>query len=313
MREGSAARSGAGEPEHASESGSIDVPGGSIHYRAEGSGPALILCNGLGVSTFFWSHVQRAFAGPWRVVTWDYRGHGQSGPAPSSGFTIRTCAEDLVRLMDGLGIERAVIAGHSLGSQAILETYRIAPARVAGLVSMLGGYGRTVETFFGTRWSLPLLKVARRLALWRPGLSQAVVGAGARAPGAIAAAKLLGIVNAELCPPEELVPYLEHMATLDLRCYFQLAMDLQDHDASDVLPTVRVPTLVFGADRDLFTPLALSEEMARRIPGAELCVLRGGSHAALIEQPQLVCLRLERFLVDRLQGPPMGHPPILAG
>lgn len=284
--------------------------GGSVYYRSEGSGPALMLCNGLGVSTFFWHHVVRAFAGPYRVVVWDYRGHGRSGPAPREGFRIRTCAEDQLALMDHLGIGEAVLAGHSLGSQTILETYRLAPGRVRALVPTLGGYGRTVETFFNTPLSLPVLKFLRALAALRPAVSQRVMKLVAEAPGAIRAAKLLGFVHKDLCPPEELRPYLAHLATLDLNVYFQLALDLQEHDATDLLATIAVPVLVFGADRDLFAPLALSERMTALIPGAELCVLRGGSHAALVEQPQLVCLRLERFLRDRLGLPAMARLPL---
>jgi hypothetical protein len=48
------------------------------------------------------------------------------------------------------------------------------------------------------------------------------------------------------------------------------------------------------------------------IPGAELCVIRGGSHAALIEQPELICLRIERFVMDRLGAPPMGRPTLIS-
>ncbi len=282
--------------------------GGQLYYRAEGSGPALVLCNGLAVSTFFWHFVVSAFAPAYRVVVWDYRGHGQSGPAPESGFGIGTCADDLVLLMDHLGLDRAVLAGHSLGSQVILETYRRAPERVRGLVPTLGGYGHTVETFFDTPRSVSALELMRRVALAQPRLAQQVMRAVATAPGVFEAAKLLGLVNSKLCPAEEMKPYLEHLATVDLGTYFQLAFDLQDHDASDLLPHVRVPVLVFGADHDKFAPLWLSERMAKTIPGAELCVLRGGSHAALVEQPELVCLRLERFLIDRLGLPKMAHP-----
>jgi pimeloyl-ACP methyl ester carboxylesterase len=287
--------------------------GGRLAYTVEGSGPPLVLCNGLGVSTVFWHHVARAFAGAWTVVTWDYRGHGRSGPAPTEGFGIGTCADDLVALLDHLGLEQAVLAGHSMGSQVILETYRRAPRRVRALVPTLGGYGRTVESFFNTPHSVTVLRFMRRLATLRPSVSQRVLKLVAEAPGAIAAARLLRFVHPELCPPEELRPYLAHLATLDLNVYFQLASDLQDHDASDLLPQVAVPVLVFGADRDLFTPLALSERMASRIPGAELCVIRGGSHAALVEQPELICLRLERFFMDRLGAPAMSRPPALHG
>jgi len=57
--------------------------------------------------------------------------------------------------------------------------------------------------------------------------------------------------------------------------------------------------LVVAGERDLFTPLNRSKEMAERIPGAELLVLREGSHAAMVEQPELVALTIEKFLVSR--------------
>ena len=283
--------------------------GTGLYVCSEGDGPALVLSNGLGVSTCFWNHVRAAFAGRYRVVTWDYRGHGRSGPAPTSGFGIRTCAEDLLRVMDHLGIEQAVLAGHSLGSQTILETYRIAPERVLGLVPTLGGYGRTVESFLNTKLSVPAFKAMRAVAMANPLLSKTLLGRVTKLPATWQMVRALRVVHPDLCPREEMEPYLAHLARLDLPTYFQLAQDLQDHDASDLLPNIDVPTLVFGADRDLFTPVALSERMADAIPGAELCIVRGGSHAALVEQPQLICLRLERFLVERLGLPRMARLP----
>src|SRR5687767_6894724 len=90
------------------EEGQLPVPGSSLYYRAEGDGPAIVLCNGLGVSTFFWHHLVRAFAGSYRVVVWDYRSHGKSGPAPETGFGIASCADDLRRVLDHLGLAKAV-------------------------------------------------------------------------------------------------------------------------------------------------------------------------------------------------------------
>jgi pimeloyl-ACP methyl ester carboxylesterase len=110
------------------------------------------------------------------------------------------------------------------------------------------------------------------------------------------AVRALGIVHPDLCPREEFEPYFEHLSQLDLRGYFALARDLLTHDASDLLEQITVPVLVVAGERDLFTPLARSRELASRIPGAELLVLRQGSHAALVEQPELVALTLEKFL-----------------
>jgi pimeloyl-ACP methyl ester carboxylesterase len=57
---------------------------------------------------------------------------------------------------------------------------------------------------------------------------------------------------------------------------------------------------VIAAERDTFTPPELAKAMADRIPGAELFVLRGGSHAAVVEQPEAIVLRMEKFLRERL-------------
>jgi len=112
----------------------------------------------------------------------------------------------------------------------------------------------------------------------------------------IEATRALGFVHPDLCPKEAFEPYFEHLAELDLRGYFALARDLLSHDASDLLPQIRVPTLVVAGERDLFTPVQRSREMAAQIPGAELLLLRQGSHAALVEQPELVALSVEKFL-----------------
>ena len=288
---------------------------GATHlcWRSEGEGteeaPTLVFCNGLGVSTFFWTGFRFAFAGPYRVVTWDYRGHGLSGPAPRQDFTISTCVEDLRRLLDHLAISKAVLIGHSMGSQVILEAYRRFPERIAALVPTLGGYGRTVETFLNTRHSLIALRALRKVAMFNPRLSQRMMKSTTKLPISWKFAQALRVVHPELCKREQMGPYLDHLAAFDLHTYFQLADDIQAHDASDVLPRISVPTLVFGAERDVMTPLHISEKMAATIPGAELCILRGASHAAMIEHPQWMMLRLERFLNDRLSLPKMRELP----
>ena len=69
----------------------------------------------------------------------------------------------------------------------------------------------------------------------------------------------------------------------------------QEHDAADMLGNILCPALIVAGERDLFTPRHLSLEMAQRIPRAELLEIPRGSHAALIEQPELINLRLEKF------------------
>ena len=72
------------------------------------------------------------------------------------------------------------------------------------------------------------------------------------------------------------------------------------HDAQGFLHTVQVPTLVVAAERDTFTPMALADEMAQTIPGAELEVIEDASHAAPVEQPRRIVDRIEEFLSVRV-------------
>jgi pimeloyl-ACP methyl ester carboxylesterase len=69
-----------------------------------------------------------------------------------------------------------------------------------------------------------------------------------------------------------------------------------EHTAYDHLPLVKVPTLIVAGTEDTFTPYWLSEEMHARIAGSELLTVPGGTHVAPIEHPELIALRLEKFL-----------------
>ncbi len=287
--------------------GTATAPDGAIlAWRAEGSGPrALLASNGIGVSTFFWRRLAQHFAplGPYTFVIWDYRGHGRS-PVPDhpERMTVAGCARDLWAVADAVGLGEAVLLGHSMGSQVILEAFRQHPDRVRGLVPMMGASGKVLDSFLGGRALAPSLRLLVEVGAANAALAQRALRAVLRLPGVWEAVRALRIVHPDLCPKEEFEPYFEHLSQLDLRGYFALARDLTFHDASDLLEHVNVPTLVVAAERDLFAPAERSKEMAARIPGAELLVLREGSHAALVEQPELVALTLEKFLERATSG-----------
>jgi pimeloyl-ACP methyl ester carboxylesterase len=69
-----------------------------------------------------------------------------------------------------------------------------------------------------------------------------------------------------------------------------------EHSAFDHLPEVNVPALIVAGTGDTFTPYRLSEEMHKRIPGSEMLTVPGGTHVAPIEHPELLALRLEKWL-----------------
>ena len=272
--------------------------GATLSWRADGQGKTALLCsNGIGVSTFFWQKLAAHFAPTHTVVAWDYRGHGQS-PVPShpEELTVALCARDLWTVADKVSARQAVLLGHSMGTQVSLEAYRQNPGRVQALIPVLGAAGKVFSSFPGGETLAPVLRILAEVGLANAGLAERALRNALRLPGVWEAVKALRIVHPDLCPREEFEPYFAHLAALDLRGYFALARDLLTHDASDLLEQIRIPTLVVAGERDLFTPLERSRELAARIPGAELLVLREGSHAAMVEQPELFALAVEKFL-----------------
>lgn len=291
--------------------GSIVAPDGTrLWFRVSGEGPALIFQNGVGVTTTFWDAVAERFAAAgYRTVVWDYRGHGRSeDPRDPNALDLATCVEDLRAVMDALEIERACLLGHSMGSQLGWEFYRLHPGRVAGLVPTLGTYRDAVSTFYDLSWLAPrIFSAARFLADSFPEVARKLAALPSVHPRlAERVIRRLAIVHPTLSPSDWLPTYLEHMARLDPRVFFALAKAIQEHDATDLLPRIRVPVLVVAGERDFFCPPRVAREMAERIPGAELLVIPAGSHAAIIEQPDLFSLRLASFLEERVFPPRRG-------
>jgi pimeloyl-ACP methyl ester carboxylesterase len=284
--------------------GTVETPDGALlRYRIDGplhSPLAPLLCsNGLGVATFFFRHLAERFSQTRQVITWDYRGHGQSPPPPDpEGLTVARCARDLWLVADACGAERPVLIGHSMGCQVLLEATRLAPERPVALVPMLGVAGRALSSFFGGPALEGPIKVALELGATQPDLLHKLTRAIVSTPGLFELARATGLVHPKLCPRDEFAPYIAHLGQLDLRSYLALARDLVTHDASDLLEGLRLPVLVLAGERDLFTPRSRSDEMVRAIVGAQLVVIPEGSHAALIEQPVLVGDALEKFLRD---------------
>ena len=96
--------------------GTAEAPdGAALWWRADGSGPALLCSNGIGVSTSLWRGLAERFAPTHTVLTWDYRGHGRSPvPEHSDGVTVIQCARDLWTVAERAGVREAVLLGHSV-------------------------------------------------------------------------------------------------------------------------------------------------------------------------------------------------------
>jgi pimeloyl-ACP methyl ester carboxylesterase len=110
-----------------------------LHITDDGAGPPVVLLHGLTATHRYVVMGSRSLErSGHRVIAYDARGHGAS--APGDRYDYPVLADDLRRVLDDLGIERAVLAGASMGAHTLLRFALTDPARVAGLVAITPAY-----------------------------------------------------------------------------------------------------------------------------------------------------------------------------
>lgn len=243
--------------------GTAQAPDGALlAFRVQGEGGnALAACNGMGVSSS-WRGLSARFSRRGDTfVTWDYRGQGQSPPAahPES-MTVASCARDLWAVLDAVPVQRAVLLGQSIGAHVIADAYRQQPDRVLALVPLFAGGRRALPPLSAALDSLLRVLVEVGAANAEP--AGRALRASLAVPGVYEALRALGGLPAR--DGEDCESDLQRLSQLDLRGWFALARDLLSRDATRLFAEVRAP------------------------------VLR--TDAAPAEQPELIALKLEKFL-----------------
>ncbi len=275
--------------------------GTRLFYEVLGAAdPPLILTDGIGCDGFAWRYLAPRLARRHRVIHWHFRGHGRSGPPRDPArLSIEDLADDLRRVCDHLEVERPVIVAHSMGVQVALEYYRQNQDGVAALILMCGTFGRITTTFHGTDLLDQVLPGLVRGMRMFPGMARAVWG---RVPAAMAfrLACVGGELDGERIQREDFQRYWEHASVMNPEVFLPMLQHAGRHDARGSLADIDVPTLVVAAEHDTFTPMPLAQEMADAIPNAELEVIEAASHAAPVEQPDLIAEHIEDFLSSRL-------------
>ncbi|MCA9673088.1 MAG: alpha/beta hydrolase [Myxococcales bacterium] len=269
--------------------------GTEIAYQVRGQGPAIVLANGLGGSVGVWRHQYAAFGERYRVICWDYRGlYGSKRPADLATLAIDQQTRDIEAVLAAEGVERALFIGWSMGVQVNFEYYRRRPEQFAGLVALNGTSGRPFATTVGG----PMLERIMPLLMAVMGRGTSLIQAGGKAvtawSGLVPMMKRLKLVGQTL---DEAVfnDLASDFTNLDFEAYAETFRYLGEHDAADVLPRIRIPTLIVTGSGDIMTPLATAKAMARVIRDARLEIIEGGTHYTAVEYPAEVNKALLAF------------------
>jgi non-heme chloroperoxidase len=258
------------------------------YYELSGAGPSLVLIHGAFVDARIWDPQWEHFSSCCRVLRYDLRGHGRTAGSTLQRYSMETYASDLESLLDGLGIDSAVICGLSWGG-GIAQVFSVRrPLRVKGLVLA----GSTVSMSL-----TPFEKLLRYVLFPKPAMTLAIrllgVEGFARFSNWLAG---LTLGKHWLSGDEHTPHYLQEcMLQIDKKELIKIWGAIYGFDLQP-LETIKAPTLVVNAERDSRMALRHGEEILRRVPGSESRLIPGAFHAMTLENPVEFNTLLEVFL-----------------
>jgi 3-oxoadipate enol-lactonase len=256
----------------------------ALHYSVRdprnGNAPrrTIVLAHALGCDLTMWDDLANELAQEHRVLCYDQRGHGSSS-APTGPYTMGELADDAARLLRELGAGPVVWIGLSLGGMVGQELALRHPELVAQLVvaNSTSGYPDEAQ------------------AIWRQRIDAVRAGGIEAVADAVMARYFDDDFRA--AHPATVARFRRRLVTTDPDAYIACCAAVAGVDTAARLPQIAVPTLVIAGVNDTGTPLAMSELLAERIPGARLAVVAHASHLSAIEQPREFAALVMRFLL----------------
>ena len=256
----------------------IQANGLYIHYRITGptNAPWLIFGNSHATDLSMWDEQVAHFAHRFRVLTYDQRGHGQTD-APTGRYAFATLIDDLVALMDALGIERANYCGLSMGGATGMGLARLYPARIDRLVVC----------------DSPCVSSLSSAQQWEDRIDTV------RAKGMAA---LVDSTLARWFPAQTLAanpPHLDRLRKMIVNTpengYIGCAAALGDHDFRTDLSHVTVPVLFLVGEQDGIVPAAM-KQLHIQLAGSQFVELPGAGHISNLDRPDAYNRAVDDFL-----------------
>jgi len=261
------------------------INGVRLYYREEGmrGAPPVVLVHGFPFSHAMWEPQIQALKGGYRVVAYDVRGLGRSGSGGGQA-TMDLLVDDLLGLMDHLGLGAAVLAGLSMGGYIALRAVEREPARVKALI--LADTRSEADGDEARRQRAAAIEdiEKRGLAGFAERFQKSVLApaswSGPKPCVAAVAAMILGNDPVGVCTAARAI--------------------LSRRSTTSVLSGIKVPALVLVGADDALTPPDCARSLAQAIPGAELAVIPEAGHLSSLENPR----EFNRLLLDFLRRVP---------
>jgi aminoacrylate hydrolase len=240
-----------------------------VHGRTDPAAETILLSSGLGGAAQYWSPQIPTLAGTFRVIVYDQRGTGRSPAVLPDGYAIADMANEVISLLDRLGVAKCHVMGHTLGGLIGLQLALTRPALLHRLVvvnAWAKTHPHTLRCFAARKRLLRDTGVAAYVAAQPIFLYPAAWMA--QRQDWLAQQDAAGVAH---FPPVETV--------------LRRITAIESFDISAKVATIQVPTCVIATRDDVLVPSPCSEALAAALPAGRLVLLEHGGHACNVTDP----------------------------
>ena len=263
--------------------------GVNYHYIQVGEGPDLVMLHGLGGNLAVWHlKIIPALRDHFRILTFDFRGHGRSD-FPPTGYSTGDLADDLEQLLDALEIERSLMVGHSYGADTALYFALTRPDRVRQVVAVEAGIAALIGLRKREDWEgwAYWVKLLEQLGQTVPEDKRTDIDYFLRL--SLNVPKLFGPAVGQVRKSEPLLKLLETTMVKD----YEVTGELTLENIAKIRTRVN---LIYGGESAFLGTMNylmahLPNASSELLPPTEL-----GGHFGVLEQPELLIQSLKRYL-----------------
>lgn len=262
----------------------VFIPGTPrLSVDSMGEGELVVFMHGIGGNKRNWHDNLPYFAEKFHAVAWDARGYGESEDYEGA-LNFASFADDLVRVIDHFGAERAHIIGLSMGGRIAMDFAERYPERLGALVLCATHRG---FSHFSDDKKKEFIRLRK----------EPLVNGGEPRDIAVPVARTLIGPNAS---EEAFAKLVDSMERLHKDSYIKSVEATVMSDSHSKLHEIQVPTLVVVGTEDKLTTPEIAEEIRDQIPNSRLIMIDGAGHLVNIEEPGAFNRQVREFLVNNM-------------
>jgi pimeloyl-ACP methyl ester carboxylesterase len=274
----------------------VDIDGARIYVEErnpESTQGTIVFIHGLGGSTFSWRHNVPFFAARgYRVISLDLKGFGLSSKDFASDYSHPAQAKLLAQVLVGLGVDRAYLVGHSMGTSVMLHFAHLYPEKVLGLISVDGAVSldeSAVNPF--ALLNFPPLRRAGEVFLTRYATKERV-------------RQILrsACYRQDTVTAEVVEGYYDRLVTGRWsQSLLAMTRDMSRNTITFPLEDFTFPTLILWGEEDTWVTRTSIDRWKDRIPGAEFHAVPEAGHLLMEEKPELFNNMVLAFIQSHME------------